>query len=151
MSKLKKIYHIADVHIRNVKRHNEYRQVFEKMFEEIRKRGTEDSIIYLAGDIAHAKLELSPELVREISWLFTECSKHCETILITGNHDCNMNNSDRLDVLTQMSPFVGTFFSKKYVLKKVLRLSDDEILEMEQDIEAEPAPQMPPINNGSQQ
>jgi DNA repair exonuclease SbcCD ATPase subunit len=100
MSRLKKIYHIADIHIRNVKRHNEYRQVFEKMFEEIRKRGTDDSIIYLAGDIAHAKLELSPELVREISWLFTECSKHCETILITGNHDCNMNNSDRLDVLT---------------------------------------------------
>ena len=100
MSRLKKIYHIADVHIRNVKRHNEYRQVFEKMFDEIRKRGREDSIIYLAGDIAHAKLELSPELVREISWLFTECSKLCETILITGNHDCNMNNSDRLDVLT---------------------------------------------------
>ncbi len=100
MNRLKRIYHIADVHIRNVQRHKEYRLVFEKMFEEIRKRGTEDSIIYLAGDIAHAKLELSPELVREISWLFTECSKHCETILITGNHDCNMNNSDRLDVLT---------------------------------------------------
>jgi DNA repair exonuclease SbcCD ATPase subunit len=100
MKKLKTIYHIADVHIRNVQRHKEYRKVFEKMFEEIRKRGTENSIIYLAGDIAHAKLELSPELVREISWLFTECSKHCETILITGNHDCNMNNSDRLDVLT---------------------------------------------------
>jgi hypothetical protein len=61
------------------------------------------------------------------------------------------NLRNRLDVLTQMSPFVGTFFSKKYVLKKVLRLSDDEILEMEQDIEAEPVPQMPPINNGSQQ
>jgi DNA repair exonuclease SbcCD ATPase subunit len=100
MKRLKTIYHIADVHIRNVQRHKEYRQVFEKMFEEIRKRGTENSLIYLAGDIAHAKLELSPELVREISWLFTECSKHCETILITGNHDCNMNNSDRLDVLT---------------------------------------------------
>jgi len=98
--KLKRIYHIADVHIRNVKRHKEYRQVFEKMFEEIRKRGTEDSIIYLAGDIAHAKLEMSPELLKEISWLFTECSKLCETILITGNHDCNMNNLDRLDVLT---------------------------------------------------
>jgi DNA repair exonuclease SbcCD ATPase subunit len=100
MKRLKTIYHIADVHIRNVQRHKEYRKVFETMFEEIRKRGTEDSLIYLAGDIAHAKLELSPELVREISWLFTECSKHCETILITGNHDCNMNNSDRLDVLT---------------------------------------------------
>jgi len=98
--KLKKIYHIADVHIRNVKRHKEYRQVFEKMFAEIRKSGTEDSIIYLAGDIAHAKLEMSPELVNEISWLFKECAKHCPTILIAGNHDCNMNNSDRLDVLT---------------------------------------------------
>jgi DNA repair exonuclease SbcCD ATPase subunit len=97
---LKRIYHIADIHIRNVQRHKEYRAVFEKMFEEIRKRGTEDSLIYLAGDIAHAKLEMSPELVKEISWLFTECSKHCETILIAGNHDCNMNNSDRLDVLS---------------------------------------------------
>ena len=100
MSKLKRIYHIADIHIRNVKRHKEFRQVFEKMFEEIRKRGTEDSIIYLAGDIAHAKLEMSPELVKEISWLFTECSNTCPTILIAGNHDCNMNNQDRLDVLS---------------------------------------------------
>ena len=97
---LKRIYHIADVHIRNVKRHKEYREVFEKMFEEIRKRGTEDSIIYLAGDIAHAKLEMSPELVSEIVWLFKECANHCPTLLIAGNHDCNMNNSDRLDVLT---------------------------------------------------
>jgi len=97
---LKRIYHIADIHIRNVKRHKEFRGVFEKMFEEIRQRGTEDSLIYLAGDIAHAKLEMSPELVKEISWLFTECANHCKTILIAGNHDCNMNNSDRLDVLT---------------------------------------------------
>lgn len=100
MNKLKTIYHIADVHIRNVKRHKEYRQVFEKMFAEIRQRGTDDAIIYLAGDIAHAKLEMSPELVNEISWLFKECAKTCPTILITGNHDCNMNNMDRMDVLT---------------------------------------------------
>jgi len=97
---LKRIFHIADIHIRNVKRHKEYRKVFQKMFEEIRKYDTKDSIIYLAGDIAHAKLEMSPELVSEIVWLFTECAKTCPTILIAGNHDCNMNNSDRLDVLT---------------------------------------------------
>ena len=97
---LKRIYHIADIHIRNIKRHKEFREVFYSMFEEIKKRGTEDSIIYLAGDIAHAKLEMSPELVSEISWLFTECNKLCPTIVIAGNHDCNMNNSDRLDVLT---------------------------------------------------
>ena len=98
--RLKRIYHIADIHIRNIKRHKEFRQVFYSMFEEIQKRGTEDSIIYLAGDIAHAKLEMSPELISEISWLFTECNKLCPTIVIAGNHDCNMNNSDRMDVLT---------------------------------------------------
>jgi DNA repair exonuclease SbcCD ATPase subunit/DNA repair exonuclease SbcCD nuclease subunit len=100
MNRLKTIYHIADIHIRNIKRHKEFREVFYAMFDEIKKRGTEDSIIYLAGDIAHAKLEMSPELVSEISWLFTECNKLCTTIVIAGNHDCNMNNADRMDVLT---------------------------------------------------
>ena len=115
MNKLKRIYHISDIHIRNVKRHTEYRKVFDKMFEEIRKRGTEDSIIYLAGDIAHAKLEMSPELIKEISWLLTECTKHCLTIMITGNHDCNMNNADRLDVLT---PLVDALDIKNLVYLK---------------------------------
>ena len=46
--RLKRIYHIADIHIRNIKRHKEFREVFYSMFEEIKKRGTEDSIIYLA-------------------------------------------------------------------------------------------------------
>ena len=100
MNTLKKIYHVADIHLRNLKRHDEYRIVFNKMFDEIRSRGVENSLIYLGGDIAHAKLEMSPELIREMSWLFTECSKLCPTILITGNHDCNMNNLDRVDVLT---------------------------------------------------
>jgi DNA repair exonuclease SbcCD nuclease subunit len=62
--------------------------VFERLFSEIRKRGTDDSIIYIGGDVAHSKLELSPELISQISWLFTECSNLCPTILIAGNHDC---------------------------------------------------------------
>jgi len=59
-----------------------------------------DSIIYIAGDIAHAKTDMSPELVSEISWFLTECANRRETVIITGNHDCNLNNSSRLDVLT---------------------------------------------------
>ena len=54
------------------------------------------------GNSTQAKLEMSPELVNEISWLFKECAKTCPTILITGNHDCNMNNMDRMDVLTPL-------------------------------------------------
>ena len=98
--KVEKIYHLADLHIRNLKRHKEYREVFQKFLDNVVSDNIENSIIYLAGDIAHAKTEMSPELVREISWLLTECAKLRETFLITGNHDCNLNNDYRLDVLT---------------------------------------------------
>jgi DNA repair exonuclease SbcCD ATPase subunit len=97
---INKVYHLADLHIRNLQRHKEYRLVFKKFLKQVKEDKIEDSVIYLAGDIAHAKTEMSPELIQEISWFLTECSKLRETILITGNHDCNLNNSHRLDVLT---------------------------------------------------
>jgi DNA repair exonuclease SbcCD ATPase subunit len=98
--KVEKIYHLADLHIRNLKRHKEYREVFQKFLNNVDKDNIEDAVIYLAGDIAHAKTEMSPELVREISWFLTECANRKHTFLITGNHDCNLNNNYRLDVLT---------------------------------------------------
>jgi len=97
---INKIYHLADLHIRNLQRHKEYRLVFKKFLQQVKKDKIEDSVIYIAGDIAHAKTEMSPELIQEISWFLTECANLRETILITGNHDCNLNNSHRLDVLT---------------------------------------------------
>ena len=81
---INKIYHLADLHIRNLKRHKEYREVFNKFLKQVKKDNIEDSIIYIAGDIAHAKTEMSPELVQEISWFLTECSKLREVVLITG-------------------------------------------------------------------
>lgn len=97
---INKIYHLADLHIRNLQRHKEYRLIFDKFLEQVKNDKIEDSIIYIGGDIAHAKTEMSPELVQEISWFLTECAKLRETFLITGNHDCNLNNQHRLDVLT---------------------------------------------------
>lgn len=98
--KITHVYHLADLHIRNLKRHNEYRLVFQRFLDNVKNDGIENSIIYIGGDIAHAKTEMSPELVREISWFLSECSKLREVVLITGNHDCNLNNNSRLDVLT---------------------------------------------------
>ncbi len=100
MNKLKRIYHIADIHIRNLKRHTEYREVFDRLFNDIKLRGTDDSLIYLAGDLAHAKLEMSPELLSEINYFLKKCCELAPTILIAGNHDCNLNNQGRLDVLS---------------------------------------------------
>ena len=63
LDSIDKIYHIADVHVRNVKRHKEYKLVFKRLYAYIRKTKTPNSVIYVAGDIVHAKTDMSPELV----------------------------------------------------------------------------------------
>lgn len=88
MNKVDKIFHIADVHIRNLKRHMEYELVFEKLYKEIENRKTDNSLIVVAGDVVHSKLELSPEVVDMTSRFFRRLSELCDTIVITGNHDC---------------------------------------------------------------
>jgi len=96
---IKYIHHISDIHIRNLKRHAEYEQVFEKLYDKI-KENRENSLIYIGGDIAHSKTDMSPELVDQTSRFLKSLSEICPTIVITGNHDCNLNNLNRLDVLT---------------------------------------------------
>jgi len=100
IEKIDRIYHVADVHVRNVKRHKEYEQVFKKLYAYIKKTKTPNSVIYLAGDIVHAKTDMSPELVFQVSTFFKRLADIAPTLLITGNHDCNLNNSNRLDALT---------------------------------------------------
>ena len=95
---LKKIYHISDIQIRNLQRHKEFEQVFENLYEFI-KKDTENAVVYIGGDIAHSKTDMSPELVDQLSRLFKRLSELCPTLLIAGNHDCNLNNPSRLDVL----------------------------------------------------
>ena len=48
---------------------------------------------------------------------------------------------DRLEVLNTIEPFIGQYFSKRYVQKQVFRMSDDEIESMDKEIEAEPEPE----------
>ncbi len=95
---VKKVYHISDIQIRNLKRHKEYEMVFENLYEFI-KQDTKDAIAYIGGDIAHSKTDMSPELVDQLSRLFKNLSDLVPTFIIAGNHDCNLNNRSRLDVL----------------------------------------------------
>jgi len=98
--KLKKIFHISDIQIRNLKRHREYEEVFERLYESINKHNDGNSIAYIGGDIAHSKTEMSPELIDQLSRLFKNLSDICPTIIIAGNHDCNLNNLSRMDCLS---------------------------------------------------
>ena len=97
--KLKHIHHISDIQIRNLKRHKEYEQVFDRLYEKI-KENSDNAVAYIGGDIAHSKCDMSPELVDQLSRLFKNLADIVPTIIIAGNHDCNLNNRSRLDVLT---------------------------------------------------
>lgn len=122
LKNIEKVYHLADIHIRNVKRHTEYSLVFENFYKQVKKDNYDNAIIFIGGDIAHAKTEMSPELIHQISSFLRECSKLHPTIVIAGNHDCNLNNPDRLDVLSPIMDMMddeNLFYLKNSGLYKI--------------------------------
>jgi DNA repair exonuclease SbcCD ATPase subunit/DNA repair exonuclease SbcCD nuclease subunit len=110
IKKIDKIYHIADVHIRNFKRHKEYNEVFARLIEYIDRTKTESSVIYLAGDIVHNKIDMTPELIEVTSNFLKMCADTLPTILIAGNHDLNLN-SNRLDALSPIVDSLNRYYS----------------------------------------
>jgi len=90
--------HIADTHIRNLKYHYEYRNIFEQLYEALREEEV-DCIVH-CGDIAHTKTQISPEFVEMCSDFFRNLSAIAPTYIILGNHDGNLKNSSRQDALT---------------------------------------------------
>lgn len=99
-TKLRHAVHISDVHIRLFRRHEEYEQVFTNLYADIRKKQLKDFVIVLVGDIVHAKTDMSPEMVEVTSRFLSNMADIAPTILIAGNHDCNLANTNRLDSLT---------------------------------------------------
>lgn len=95
-----KIAHISDTHINRIKYHDEYRQVFQQIYETLREEKP-DFIVH-TGDLFHSKLELTPECVQ----LGLEFLKSLVDIaplrIIAGNHDANLKNKSRLNSITPL-------------------------------------------------
>jgi len=89
-----KLIHLADTHIRNLKYHEEYREIFNKMFSILREEKP-DYIVH-CGDIAHTKNQISPEFVEMCSWFLKELADIATTFVILGNHDCLGSDHDIL-------------------------------------------------------
>ena len=60
------------------------------------------------------------------------------------------NLRNRFDLLNQASPYVGMYLSKQYVRKNILRLTDEEIENLEAELQDEPV-EMSPGEPGSLQ
>ena len=101
---IKTIAHLADIHIRKLHRFVEYRQVFKNLYKQLKE--LKPDAIYIGGDVVHGKLDTSPEEVRMVANFFLELCKIAPTIIIPGNHDCNLNNKSREDTLSPIVDLV---------------------------------------------
>jgi len=93
------IVHIADIHIRLTKRHDEYKTIFHKLCEDIYKTPS-TTAVFILGDVVNSKLDLSPECVDLAVEFLRDIANLRPTVLITGNHDTNLTNRNRLDSLS---------------------------------------------------
>jgi len=95
---MKRIAHISDTHIRNLKYHKEYNHVFKEIYDSLRQEQP-DYIVH-TGDLAHTKTQLSPEYFEMASNFLKNLADIAPTIIILGNHDGNLKNGDRQDAIT---------------------------------------------------
>ena len=108
-----KFAHIADTHIRNLKYHQEYREVFRQLYDSLKKENV-DYIVH-CGDIAHTKTQISPEFVDMAREFFENLANIAPTYIILGNHDGNLKNSSREDAVT---PIVKAMKNDNIILLK---------------------------------
>jgi len=112
-NKVRVICHLADIHIRTYRMHEEYMSVFKKLMSDLTdllvdyKR--EEIRIVIAGDLVHQKIVISNEQLMLGTWFLSKLENIAPVIVIAGNHDLLENNKDRMD---SISPMVQFLFDK---------------------------------------
>lgn len=94
-----KILHISDIHWRGISRHEEYTSTFERLFKKIKV--IQPDIIVNTGDTYHSKTQsITPEVIERLSWMFRNLADHAPTYTLLGNHDGNLSNPNRKDIIS---------------------------------------------------
>ena len=106
---------------------------FTKFVQRIRKK-----FVPLFTDILKTQLLLKGVIAPD-DW--AEMQEHIQYDFLQDGHFAELKDAellnDRIQTLDSIQSYIGTFFSKEYVLKKVLRMNDAEIDEMESQIKRE--------------
>ena len=90
-----KIAHFADVHIRNIERHEEYKKVFQKIYDKLLE--IKPDRIVISGDLFESFIEISNE-AKIIAGDFLNTLSNISNVVITrGNHDIRKKNINRVD------------------------------------------------------
>ena len=108
---IKKLVHLADIHIRCFKRHDEYREVLAQVIQDIKVKVSEfkreEVRIVIVGDLLHQKITVSNEQSVLVAWLLRELVSIAPVVLVAGNHDLLENNKERLDSITPIVDILG--------------------------------------------
>ena len=106
---------------------------FTKFVQRIRKKFSP-----IFTDILKTQLLLKGIIASE-DW--PEIQEHIQYDYLADGHFAELKDAEllenRLNQLQTVEAYIGTFFSKEYVLKKVLRMNDTEIQEMRDQIKKE--------------
>ena len=106
---------------------------FTKFVQRIRKKFSP-----IFTDILKTQLLLKGIIASE-DW--PEIQEHIQYDYLADGHFAELKDAEllenRLNQLQTVEAYIGTFFSKEYVLKKVLRMTDSEIQEMRDQIKKE--------------
>lgn len=87
-----KIIHLADIHIRNTNsRHDEYREVFKKVYKKIEEYKDDEKCIVICGDIFDSKTNLSASSIELAKDFLITLSSFANLFVISGNHDHNQS------------------------------------------------------------
>lgn len=115
-----KVFHISDIHIFKYDRHEEFRNVFNNLFEMLKKdaKPYDKSLIVVTGDILDRGMDLSPECVELLQDLYIGLTNICDVITINGNHDYK---GVSVNYLNPLYPFIQKAFhpssgNKSYIL-----------------------------------
>lgn len=101
---VKKIIHIADIHIPNEQKHKPFEQLIKRLVADIVKEIQDDDKseirIVISGDIFHHKIKVTNEAQSMFHELLNLLNIVGKTIIIAGNHDMLENNTDRKDSIS---------------------------------------------------
>ena len=71
---INKIVHFSDLHLRLFKDHDLYKLILIDALDQWKKINP-DRIVF-TGDLVHSKNQMTPELIKMVTWLLNECSKN---------------------------------------------------------------------------
>lgn len=108
---IKKIIHLADVHIPNEKSTRPYDKMMDRLTEAIIQEieDPEETRIVIVGDVFHNKIRTTNEAKEIFHHALNYFDKICRTYIVAGNHDMLQNNTDRMDSITPTFGIDGAY------------------------------------------